>query len=60
MNVTVCRYWDKVYVVLDGASLSCYKDQKHAKQVSDTRNSIPIDNHNMNCRCMTIQMSMNL
>ena len=37
MPVFYCyRHWDKVYVVLDGVSLSCYKDQKHAKQVSIT------------------------
>lgn len=28
------RSWDKVFVVLHGSSLSCYKDQKHAKSVS--------------------------
>ncbi|XP_060584243.1 spectrin beta chain-like isoform X5 [Ruditapes philippinarum] len=26
------RSWDKVYVVVHGPALSCYKDQKHAKQ----------------------------
>ncbi|XP_052768377.1 spectrin beta chain-like isoform X4 [Mya arenaria] len=26
------RSWDKVYVVVHGPSLACYKDQKHAKQ----------------------------
>ncbi|GFS19194.1 spectrin beta chain [Elysia marginata] len=25
------RSWDKLYIVLQGSSLSCYKDQKHAK-----------------------------
>ena len=28
------RSWDKVYVVLHGNTLSCYKDEKIAKQVS--------------------------
>ena len=28
------RSWDKVYTVLHGSSMSCYKDQKHAKSVS--------------------------
>ena len=32
----VCRSWDKVYVVVHGPSLSCYKDQKHAKQDPST------------------------
>ncbi|XP_052270062.1 spectrin beta chain-like isoform X3 [Dreissena polymorpha] len=30
------RSWDKVYVVVHGPSLSCYKDQKHAKQDPST------------------------
>ncbi|ESP01600.1 hypothetical protein LOTGIDRAFT_139452 [Lottia gigantea] len=32
------RSWDKVYSVLSGTQLSCYKDQKHAK--SDPKNRI--------------------
>ncbi|BFZ11613.1 hypothetical protein BsWGS_14652 [Bradybaena similaris] len=32
------RSWDKVFVVLHGPSLSCYKDQKHAK--SDPNNRV--------------------
>ncbi|XP_050407107.1 spectrin beta chain isoform X3 [Patella vulgata] len=32
------RSWDKVYTVLSGSQLSCYKDQKHAK--SDPKNRI--------------------
>lgn len=31
------RSWDKVYVVVHGPSLSCYKDQKHAKQDPSAR-----------------------
>ncbi|XP_076464437.1 spectrin beta chain-like isoform X2 [Babylonia areolata] len=31
------RSWDKVYTVLDGPSMSCYKDQKHAKSDPNTR-----------------------
>lgn len=31
------RSWDKVFVVLHGSSLSCYKDQKHAKSDPNTR-----------------------
>lgn len=30
---SICRSWDKVYVVLNGNLLSCYKDKKIAKQV---------------------------
>ncbi|KAL5008468.1 hypothetical protein ScPMuIL_014049 [Solemya velum] len=39
------RSWDKVYAVLHGNSLSCYKDQKHAKQDPHTRvhHETPID-----------------
>ncbi|XP_067680907.1 spectrin beta chain-like isoform X4 [Haliotis asinina] len=31
------RSWDKVFTVLHGASLSCYKDQKHAKSDPNAR-----------------------
>ncbi|XP_041353644.1 spectrin beta chain-like isoform X2 [Gigantopelta aegis] len=31
------RSWDKLYMVLHGASLSCYKDMKHAKSDPNTR-----------------------
>ncbi|KAK7507079.1 hypothetical protein BaRGS_00001930 [Batillaria attramentaria] len=31
------RSWDKVFVVLHGSSMSCYKDQKHAKSDPNTR-----------------------
>lgn len=33
----ICRSWDKVYVVLNGNLLSCYKDKKIAKQVRSLR-----------------------
>ncbi|KAK7104923.1 spectrin beta chain-like isoform X2 [Littorina saxatilis] len=31
------RSWEKVYVVMSGATMSCYKDQKHAKSDPNTR-----------------------
>ncbi|XP_053394520.1 spectrin beta chain, non-erythrocytic 1-like [Mercenaria mercenaria] len=37
MQKATNRSWDKVYVVIHGPSLSCYKDQKHAKQDPSSR-----------------------
>ncbi|XP_059173308.1 spectrin beta chain-like isoform X3 [Physella acuta] len=36
------RSWDKLYVVLSGSTLSCYKDQKHAK--TDPNNRVHHEN----------------
>lgn len=45
------RSWDKVYTVLHGASMSCYKDMKHAKSDPNTRihHESPIDLQGASC-----------
>jgi len=49
------RSWDKLFIILDGSLLSCYKDQKHAKTnpQNRVRNEAAIDLAGAACEIAT-------